>query len=84
MTEVGLELKSGQRVGVHAWFEKHVPAFSARLGAVHGEIGVPKQTVGMLAACIGKGDADAGADDHLASIQREGPLELRGHGLHDR
>ena len=61
--QVGFELRALDQCFLHGRLERDTVAATAVLGAVHGEVGVTQQLVGVAGLCVGVPDADRGADE---------------------
>ncbi len=66
--QVGLELESGDRGGMHRRLEDLVAAAVDALRGVHRDVGVAQQLGRADGIGIGDGDPDAGPDDELRPV----------------
>ena len=69
--QVVLEAETIAHAGVHVGIEHLVPCLAARLGVIHGGIGIAHDFVGAVVAGRPERDADAGRREHFASADRE-------------
>ncbi len=73
--QLPFDLQPAHRAGPHLGVEEDAAGAAALLGPVHRRVGVADQQLGVGAALVGgagDGDADAGGDEMLDALHREG------------
>ncbi len=82
--EVALRFQALQDLVAHSFFEHLVPGFAFLLGAVHGDVGVADERLGVGAVARTRDrDADARRHGDVAVLEDERRLERRGQPVDD-
>ena len=76
VAQVVLQVQPRQAVGLHAGLEQDVMCPPARLGAVHGDIGVAQESIRPFVAGAAERDADARGGDEIPAVDPERAPEL--------
>ena len=75
LREVRLDFEASDGAREQVGREQFVALLAQRLRAVHGDIGVAQHVFGPILAVATRRDADAGAGEHLASLDGKGRVE---------
>ncbi len=71
-SQVVLEVEPVHRLVAHRRLEQEVPRARVALGSDHRDLGLTEQLVRRGPAGLRDGDAERGADEPLATVEREG------------
>ena len=65
LTQIILQIEPDQAIGMHAGLENHMTRPALGFGAVHRDIGVTQQNIGVALAGIAESYSNAGGDDEF-------------------
>jgi hypothetical protein len=64
--------------------ERNISSFAVALGAVHGNVGIAEQDIGLFRAAVAHRHSHADSDHQVTPANREGPAEFFGNCRRDR